>query len=397
MAFAILEYQDRLKRLRQALAEQGADLALLSQNSDIYYYSGSVAPLYLAVPALAEPFLLARKAEQRIREEAAHLPLELFQSTKDLKAILERRGLGRTRRIGFTLDTISYASVSRWLALFEAAEPVDLSWEIRAARWVKSKAEIAVLARAGAIMAELPEWVRASFRPGISELELSAMLEGSMRSRGHAGLVRCRREGIEMGMGVCSAGASALAGTKFDGVCAGAGTAPAVPYGACGKRIQPGEPVVLDYAFNLEGYHIDQTRLCCWGEPPAAVREAYAAMLQVEQRALATMRPGAGWGEVYDAACRLAAELGYEREFMGLGAEKVRFVGHGIGLELDEPPFLALKQERRLEAGMVAAVEPKVSLPGVGVIGIEDTVVVRENGVELLTTCAPEMIIIPHP
>ena len=387
MAFDVAEYQARLERLNRAVAEQPIDLAVLSQNSDIYYYSGSAAPLYLAVPAGAEPFLLARKAEQRIRSEAAHLPLELFQNSADMREILERRGLRRVSRIGFTLDNLSYASVQRWTSWCEGAVPVDLSWAIRAARLVKSEAEIAIMAKAGAIMAELPEWVRDGFRPGQNELELSAVIEAHMRSRGHAGLVRCRREGIEMGLGVCSAGASAVAGTKFDGVCAGNGGSAAVPYGAGWKRIEPGEAVVLDYAFNLEGYHIDQTRLCCWGEPGPEVQAAYAAMIRVQQRAFDAMRPGARWDAVYDAALSLAAELGYEREFMGLGIEKVRFVGHGIGLELDEPPFLAPRQERVLEAGMVAAVEPKVALPGIGVIGLEDTAVVRERGVELLTTC----------
>jgi Xaa-Pro dipeptidase len=394
MGFDSSEYQERLKRLYRMLVEKQADLAILSQNADIYYYSGSAAPLYLAVPAEGEPFLLARKAVERIAGDAPQLKLEIFNGSKDLKAIFERRGLNAAKRIGLTLDTIAYASVQRLLELSPGSGPVDLSWEIRALRMVKSAAEIAIQAKAGTIMGGIAELVRTCFKPGITEIELSALIEGFMRIQGHAGLVRCRREGIEIGLGVCSAGRNSLAGTKFDGVCAGAGISAAAPYGSGFKRIGPGEPVTLDYAFNLDGYLVDQTRMLIWGEPAAEVTVAYQAMVKIQQAVFEVMKPGTGWSEAYDLAVNLAREFGYEREFMGLGPEKVRFVGHGIGLELDEPPFVAANQKLCFEAGMVVAIEPKVALPGIGVVGIEDTVVVRPTGVERLTKCPSELILV---
>ncbi len=394
MGFESSEYQERLQRLHQTLLEKQADLAILSQNADIYYYSGSSAPLYLAVPAEGEPFLIARKAVERIAGDAPQLKLEIFNGSKDLKAIFERHGLNAAKRIGLTLDTITYASVQRLLELFPGSAPVDLSWEIRALRMVKSEAEIAIQAKAGVIMGGIAELVRTCFKPGITEIELSALVEGFMRIQGHTGLVRCRREGIEIGLGVCSSGRNSLAGTKFDGVCAGAGISAAAPYGSGFKRIVQGEPVTLDYAFNLDGYLVDQTRMLIWGEPEAEVTVAYKAMAAIQQAVFETMKPGTGWSEVYDLAVNLAREFGYEREFMGLGPEKVCFVGHGIGLELDEPPFVAANQKLCFEAGMVVAIEPKVALPGIGVVGIEDTVVIRPNGVERLTKCLSELILV---
>lgn len=391
------ELMSRLHTLQQHLKAQEIDLAVLNVNSDLYYYSGSVEPLYLIVPADGQPLLMARKAIQRIRDEVSHIKLEPFVGTKDLVRITTEYGYSGARKIGMTLDATAYATVQRWRQLFNEAELVDLSWDIRVLRMVKSEAEIAIQAKAGAIMAGVPDLVKTSFKPGMTELQLSAILENYFRLRHHGVVVRCRREEIQMGFGVCSSGVNTLAGAKFDGICAGVGISTAVPYGANEDLIQRGVPILLDYAFNLEGYHMDQTRMFSWGEPVPEVRRAYEAMLQVEERIMALLKPGRLWTEIYDEALKLAVELGYEKEFMGLGTEKVRFVGHGIGLELDEPPFLAPKNDYPLKAGMVIAVEPKVALPEIGVVGIEDTLVVRDGQPELLTTASREFLILDHP
>lgn len=393
-SFAPSELKGRINKLQQHLIMQGIDLAVLNVNSDLYYYCGSIEPLYLIIPAEGQTVLLARKALQRIRDEVPHIKLEPFSGTKDLVRIINEYGYSGVRKLGMTLDTTAYSTVQRWQKLFEGAELIDLSWDIRALRMVKSEAEIAIQARAGAIMAGVPDLVKKSFHPGITELQLSAIVENYFRLNHHGVVVRCRREGIEMGFGVCSSGVNTLAGAKFDGICAGVGIATAVPYGANDDSIQRGVPILLDYAFNLEGYHMDQTRMFCWGEPAPEVRRAYDAMIQVEERVISLLKPGILWSDIFGEALKLAAELGYEKEFMGLGPEKVKFVGHGIGLELDEPPYLAPKNDYPLEAGMVVAVEPKVSLPGTGVVGIEDTLVIRPETPEFLTTVSRKFFII---
>jgi Xaa-Pro aminopeptidase len=260
---------------------------------------------------------------------------------------------------------------------------------------VKSPEEIAVFTRAGWVMEQLPEMVRRAFRPGMTELELSAALEFGLRLQGHGTLFRCRREGVEMSAyGVCAAGERTLAGTKFEGVCGGAGLSPAVPYGASAAVIERGAPIVIDFGFVLEGYILDQTRMACWGEPRPEVSRAFHAMRVVQQAILDAMQPGTLWEEVYRVAISMAAAQGYADVFMGVDHEQVKFVGHGVGLEIDEPPFLAPKMPYPLEAGMVVAVEPKVALPAIGVVGIEDTVVIRAAGPEFLTVCPQEMIVL---
>lgn len=392
--FTTAEFVERISRLRKHLADKQIDLAVLNQNSDLYYYAGSVQPLYLLVPSTGEPLILARKAITRIRDEVTHLRYEFFSGTKELLAILERYGMSSSKRVGFTLDAASYATVTRLQRLFGDAEIADLSWDIRMLRIVKSESEIAVQARAGEIMAKVPEIVQSGFRPGITELELSAVMENYFRQNGHAALIRSRREGIEISaFGVLSAGVNSLAGTKFEGISAGVGTSPATPYGAGTDPIPEGAPVLLDYGFNLDGYHVDQTRMFSWGRPSDEVTEAYEAMLRIQNVIMNELVPGAAWEDIYNDAVNLAIQMGYGETFMGAGTERVRFVGHGVGLELDEPPYLAPGLTDPLAAGMVLAVEPKVALPGVGVVGIEDTVVIREHGPERLTPCSRDFIV----
>ncbi len=392
--FTIAELTERMRRLQRHLAGKGIGLAVLTQNSDLYYYTGSVQPLYLLVPADGEPLALARKSLTRIREEITHIRSEAFSGTKDLTAILEMYGPSRSKRIGLTLDVVSYATVNRLMRLFPNAEIADLSWDIRMLRATKSVVEIAIQARGGEIMARVPEVVREAFRPGMTELELSAALEHYLRLNGH-GIIRFRREGIEVALfGVLSAGVNSLAGTKFDGICAGVGVSPGAPYGASRDPIPQGAPVIIDFAFVLDGYHVDQTRMLSWGEPSDEVLNAFDAMLRVEDAIVGALKPGVPWEDIYSMSVDMAAELGYADTFMGSGTERVKFVGHGVGLELDEPPYLAPGMTDPLEAGMVIAIEPKVALPGVGVVGNEDTVVVTDSGVRVLTTCPPDFIVV---
>jgi Xaa-Pro aminopeptidase len=128
--------------------------------------------------------------------------------------------------------------------------------------------------------------------------------------------------------------------------------------------------MLIDISLLFEGYHSDQTRMFCWGEPSPQVKRVYEAMVQVEHGIIANLQPGRTWESVYQSALAQAKELGYAEGFMGLGVEKVKFVGHGVGLELDEPPFLAPGMDEVLTRGMTLAIEPKVALPEIGVVSI---------------------------
>lgn len=351
--------------------------------------------MYLIVPAAGGPFVLARKAIERIRAEAPQIDLEVFSGSRDLTAIFARRGLSSPAKAAFTLDATSYSAVMRFHQLLGQPEIADISWDIRTLRMAKSEAELAVQRGAGEVMAGIPDLISSGFRPGMMEIEMSAVMENYLRLRGHAALLRSRREGIEMAAcGICSAGTNSLSGTKFDGVCGGAGISAAAPYGAGFNAIPERTPVIVDFALCYNDYHVDQTRMFSWGRPADEVLAAYDAMVGIERAIVENLRPGAVWEDLYNLSVEMAAESGYAEVFMGDGDEQVKFVGHGVGLELDEPPYLAPKMPDKLTAGMVLAIEPKVALPGVGIVGIEDTFIVREGQPERITTAPREFIVV---
>ena len=146
------------------------------------------------------------------------------------------------------------------------------------------------------------------------------------------------------------------------------------------KTIQRHEPVLVDYIFSYNGYLSDHTRIFSLGSLSAELRDAHAAMLEIQQLVKKLAKPGAKAGDIYNRALEKTRDLGYGDHFMGIGNERVRFIGHGVGLEVDEYPFLAAGQPLELQAGMTIALEPKLIFPGKGVVGIENTHVVTDDG-----------------
>jgi Xaa-Pro dipeptidase len=168
-----------------------------------------------------------------------------------------------------------------------------------------------------------------------------------------------------------------------------------VPGGAGAHAIAPGEPVILDVAPGVDGYLVDQTRTLCIGGLPAPLARAYADMVAVQEHMVELARPGASCGRIYEACRALAERLGHAADFMGAAGSQVPFIGHGVGIELDELPLLARGFDASLlEEGMVFAFEPKAVYPGIGAVGVENTWVVVADGVRRLTLPSDELIVV---
>jgi Xaa-Pro aminopeptidase len=160
------------------------------------------------------------------------------------------------------------------------------------------------------------------------------------------------------------------------------------------RPIDRNEPIVLDYVFAFRGYISDHTRIFSLGPLPDELQLAHTAMLELQAEIARRAVPGVASGAIYDLALAWAQERGWAEHFMGATDERVRFVGHGVGLELDEFPFLNAGQTLPLQAGMVVAVEPKLVFPGRGVVGIENTHVVTPAGLEQLGCYPGEITVV---
>jgi Xaa-Pro aminopeptidase len=218
----------------------------------------------------------------------------------------------------------------------------------------------------------------------MTELELAGKIEAEARKLGHQGVVRMRLWGSEMFYGHLMSGPTGAVPSFLSSPTGGTGASPAVAQGPSFKTIQRHEPVLVDYVFAYNGYLSDHARIFSLGSLPEELMDAHAAMLEIEQMIKKLAKPGVKSGEIYQRALEKSKLLGYADHFMGVGPDRIRFVGHGIGLEVDEFPFLAAGQQLELQAGMTVALEPKLVFPGKGVVGIENTHVVTDNGLEQL-------------
>jgi Xaa-Pro aminopeptidase len=314
---------------------------------------------------------------------------------KELPQILGQAGLEPRGAVGLELDVIPAALVNRLQEqLFPGQPIVDLSPLIRIQRMVKSAYELTQLHRAATILDQVHAQVPELLKPGLSELEVSAALEYRLRLLGHQGLVRVRNWELELFYGHVLSGVSGMLAAYTDTPSGGPGFSPAFPQGPSLKELVPNEPISIDLAACVNGYVVDMTRMYALGSLPSRAWEAWEAVEELYQFYTLEARPGISPGEIFHLLWDAVRTRGLADFFMGLGADRVSFLAHGVGLELDEYPFITARFPHPLEADMVLAFEPKFFLPEIGMIGQEDTGRITPAGVEWLTHSPREITII---
>jgi Xaa-Pro aminopeptidase len=389
------ELDHRIYKLQDCLNRHDIDAALILQRVDLFYFSGTFQQGSLYVPAEGDPILMVHKSTERARAESGIDNIVHLESPREIPVILKAHGRPLPRKLGLELDVLPTNMFFNYRRLFPGADLVDLSQPIRLIRAVKSNYEIDIMRRAAELSDQIAGHVPNILREGMSELELAGKVEAEARRLGHQGVIRMRLWGGEMFYGHLMSGPTAAAPSYLASPTGGVGTGPAIAQGPGYRTIQRHEPVLVDYVFAYNGYLSDHTRIFALGSLPQKLVDAQAAMLEVQEMIKKSSKPGSTSGSIYELAIAKAAELGYADHFMGAaGRERIRFVGHGIGLEVDEFPFLAAGQNLPLQEGMTIALEPKLIFPGEGVVGIENTHVVTENGLEQLGRYPEEIVII---
>jgi Xaa-Pro aminopeptidase len=379
------EIERRIRRFQQHLSSQDIEGALILQNSDLFYFAGTIQQAHLYIPAQGTPLLMARKSFSRAQAESPLPQIVPLQSPRQIPDLLKAHGLRMGKVIGLEMDVIPAALYLNYRNLFEDVTFLDASHFIRMVRSVKSPYEHNIMRQAAALADEVAGAARRLIREDMTELELAGQVEAEARRRGHQGLARMRMWGGEMFYGHLLAGPSATEPSYLASPTGGKGASAAVAQGAGFAKIKRHQPILLDYVFAWQGYIADHTRIFALGDLPEDLMTAHQAMLTLQGILKQQARPGVKAGDLYDFAIKWAADQGYAASFMGADQQRIRFVGHGVGLELDEYPFLAKGQEMPLEKGMTIALEPKLILPGKGVVGIENTHIVGEDGLEQIT------------
>lgn len=384
------EYALRLSRL-QAAMDGTADAVLVTDNANLYWLTGRVFAGYAYVPREGAPlFGLRRCVHLQAPGAAPERKIEDF-------AVRVAAGCPAAGRLALEMDAASYAAVERSRAAFAAqwpeVQPVSATAVLRAVRAVKTAVQLDKMRESGlrheAVYRRIPQL----YQPGMTDIELQVEIERLSRLQGCLGQFRVAGSDMELFMGSILTGDNADAPSPYDFAMGGAGMDPSLPVGADGSEIKPGSTVMVDMNGDFTGYMTDMTRTFRLGDIAPEAMRAHELSRAICRRLAGMGVPGTPARDLYETALAMVREAGLEAYFMG-HRQHAGFVGHGLGIEINEAPVIAPRSRDILAEGMCIALEPKFVIPGTGAVGIENTYVVRAGGQPMeCITGAPEEII----
>lgn len=387
----IKEIEERLRRVRTLMGRRGVETLLVVQKMDFYYLTGTTQDGILFLPIKGQPLLMIKRELERAKVES---PLEVILTlnlNQDLPSLIKSRWGKLPEVIGLEMDILPVRDYFKYQNLFPMSKFLDASPILREVRKIKSPFEIDLMRKAGKIGKKVYEEARGLLKEGMTEIELGGLLEATAKRYGHEGILRVRSLNYEAYTWHVLSGPNGGIVSQSDSPMGGLGLSPAFPVGASLKIMQAHEPILVDFGICYHGYQVDQTRMFSIGKMKKKFIDAYKACREIHDQVLEETRPGADCEQIFLKSLRLAKKLGYQDSYLGPSGLQTRFVAHGIGLELNEPPFLAQGHSYPLKEGMTFAVEPKIVFPGEGCVGIENTVLVTRNGYEILTPTRQEI------
>lgn len=386
------EIRARVRALQERLSRDGVDGAFLVQNADLFYFTGSIQQGVLFVPAGDEPVYFVRRVYERAVEEAAIDQIVQIASPKEIPAHFTKRKVS-FGSIGFELDVMPVLAFQRFSRLFPDAKAVDVSGAIREIRAVKGTSEVDAMRACGRNLAGLLSGAQEHIRPGVTETALGGILQGRAISAGHTTITRMRAWNQEVGLGCVISGADAAIPSYADFPTAGKGSGPYVPVGQGHRTFRENEPILIDLMWAQDGYLVDMARTYVIGDLPEKLTNAYGIAAEVMRKIEGATRPGAVAGDLYEIGLETASRTPFAGHFMGAPGYNVKFIGHGVGIETDEFPFIAKGSNTILLPGMTFALEPKFVFPSEGAVGLENTYLVTETGFEKLTLMEEGIIV----
>jgi Xaa-Pro dipeptidase len=374
------EIDARIENLQNELQKNDFAAAVIVQSADLFYFTGTCQNSHLIVPQKGEPILGIKKDFERGRKES---PLKNVFPLKSLKKIISYVSSFNIKgKIGMELDVLPTNLFFRYKNLFSDFEIIDISSIIRSVRMIKSDYEIGLLKETAIMNNAMFSKAASVIKESETELEASSLLEAEFRKLGHQGIVRVRGFNMDLFYGQFMSGKNGGVPSFFDGPSGGMGLHPSYPQGVGFKKINKNEPIMIDFVGVKNGYLIDQARVFSIENISDDLTYAHNTALEIKNEFIKKAGPGVNGKDLFDDAFKKAEEKGLKDYFMGYKENQVSFIAHGIGIELDEFPIIAKNLNFILKKGMIFALEPKFIFPDKGVVGIEDTFCITENGIE---------------
>ncbi len=380
----------RVSNLKKLMAEEGIAFCLIMQNADLFYFAGSVQKGVLVVPLEGEPIFFVQRSVDRARAESP-FPVIGVESDKEIGYQLKDKGAFKGKG-GMELDVVPANLFDRFKGITGCGDFVDISGLIKALRIVKSPFELEQIKKSGAICDRVLVAAREIIREGMREIDVDAALVAEGRRSGHQGFMRMRGFNQEMMSLYVATGYTGTVPSAGDVPVSGLGLTSAMGQGSSLNTVKKGVPVIVDYGGAYNGYITDETRSYVVGELDEMFRKPYECARQIVEDTQSFGRAGVDATEVFLRARDIAKRAHLTDYFMGYGPTQVTFIGHGLGIEINELPVFTARHHTILEEGMVFAFEPKFIFPGIGVIGIEVDFIVRKDRLERVTETPIDLV-----
>lgn len=373
-------------RIQQAMQKMNADGCLLTVDVNLYYTTGRIYSGYFYLPAEGAPWFFVKRPNGLSGDQ-----VEYIRKPEQMAELFAAHGLKMPEMLLLEADELTYNDYMRLQAIFNPKETANATALMRNLRQIKTPHEIEMFrisARQHAkTYAEIPE----CFRSGMTDLEFQYEIEKRMRKNGSIGIFRAFGANMDIFMGSILAGDNAESPSPFDFALGGGGMDASCPLGANGTVLKDGTAIMVDMAGNYTAYMTDMTRVFSVGRLTDLAYRAHQTALLIQSEIENIARPGTPCAELYNIAAKITENEGLGAYFMGT-RQQAKFVGHGIGIQINELPVLTPRSKELLEPNMVFALEPKYVIPGVGAVGIENSFLVTETGLEKITQFKEDII-----
>lgn len=388
------ELNERLAKFCSAMdaAYPDWDTALIFSNVNQYYFTGTMQDGMLVIKKdRSINYFVRRSFERAVNESPLNCVYEM-NSYRDAVQVIGA-DCGNTY---LETEIVALAIMERLKKYFTIGKINSLDNVILSVRAVKSPYELEWMERSGAQHHELLiKIVPSLLREGMSEVEFAAEIYEKALKLGHHGVSRFSMFQTEIIIGQIGFGESSIYPASFNGPGGAYGMSAAVPIiGSRERKLKKGDLVFVDAGYGLNGYHSDKTQVYMFGgQPDGETAKAHRACMEIQERLAERLRPGSIPSEIYHSVMG-SLDDAFLRNFMGFGKRQVKFLGHGVGLHIDEMPVIAKGFDSPLEENMVLALEPKKGLADLGMVGVEDTYVVTPDGGRCITGGGCDIIVV---
>ncbi|MFV0417891.1 MAG: M24 family metallopeptidase [Dysgonomonas sp.] len=376
----------RHQRLQRVMQGMNIEACLLTTSVNVFYMTGMVYNGYFYLPAEGKPIHFVKRPEGINFENTIYI-----RKPEQIADELRNLGIDLPKNILLETDVLSFGECTRLLNTFGLSQAANASILLRKIRSVKTDFEVKQIRTCARKHEAVYKLIPSAYRKGMTDIEFQIEIERLMRLHGSMGIFRSYGDNMDIYMGSLLVGENAEAPSPYDYALGGAGATPVLPLGASGQKILEGQAIMVDMAGNYTPWMTDMTRVFSVGKTLDIAYKAHQVSIDIHNYIMDIAKPGTNCAELYNISMEIAKKNNLEAHFMGT-KQQAKFVGHGLGLEINEPPVLTPRSKEVLEANIVFALEPKFVLPEIGAVGIENTYLVTEGGIEKLTVLEESII-----